>query len=716
LRGLIAAKVERHGASHEAVLRAKVVLGETLAAAACVSIISPTDGKLLRWGEVPTSDADAVLAEALDSVRGSELLLTSPIAKRTLSAYAGCLSQQGLFAKSAVLLRELLEAFVRRDGGYTKESFGSIDAGLGYQIQALANHTRKAGPEACMAGAELLRVHLTALRNHQDTGEYDLRRLYYETDARLFLSHCRRAEGGVLLEEAEVLARELVTERKFEWVVKSLLELLKVLEAQVAIGWDGAASAMEVCREAFCTEFVATINSSNGYGSDQLFGRQLSYIITDAGYHKDGSYRGGERQLCGIKLRFLQQRKMIERIEAMQRARLVTLRSTAPAQALLAHGRLLCLLLAQSKWDDANAELCELSASADMTDPIANDVNFVMSLRYCFRDADAKEPILTQGCEEAVLRHTVAAFQRQYTPDHPQAAKILRALCDASRALARFLLRTAADMGEAESMAGLCMSTSKNLLDLRRADGSDRDEVSHVLFLCTDSLEIRREVLHAEQKEARQQELEATLNELIVTLNAQLDLFKDETPEPSFRFRLAKSTVENRQGRRSEAELELAQLYKRKGNHAGARDLAQRIVSDSSSLPLVRARAMFLLAELHLSVYEQEPAAPLLDRLAAAEPLTSRASQLFSGMLHDQIPCKVWASAALEWSELQIALQLQENVLYGLGRNAEAEDVARKYEGIFGAWDDEDESEGEGEGGEGEGNGEGEGGEGESEG
>ena len=183
-----------------------------------------------------------------------------------------------------------------------------------------------------MAGAELLRVHLTALRNHQDTGEYNLCYFHYERDARLLLSHCRKAEGGVLLEEAEVLARELVTQRQHAWDLKPVLTLLKVLEAQVALGWDGAASAMEECREAFCTEFVATINSSHGYGSDKLFGGQLRDIILDAGYCRDGSYNcRGERQLCGIKLRFLQQRKMTERIEAMQRARLVTLRSTALA-------------------------------------------------------------------------------------------------------------------------------------------------------------------------------------------------------------------------------------------------------------------------------------------------------------------------------------------------------------------------------------------------
>jgi len=40
------------------------------------------------------------------------------------------------------------------------------------------------------------------------------------------------------------------------------------------------------------------------------------------------------------------------------------MRSTgAPVPALLAHGRLLGLLLTQGKWDEASAELCELSAS-----------------------------------------------------------------------------------------------------------------------------------------------------------------------------------------------------------------------------------------------------------------------------------------------------------------------------------------------------------------
>ena len=236
LRALVAANIERHGPDHAAVLSARVVLGETLAAAACVSMDSPTDGRLVRWGTVPTSDADAVLMEALASVRRSKLLLTSTAAARVLSAYAGCLSQQGLFARSAVLLRELLEAFVLQDGGYTDASFGSCEAGLGNQIQALARHTQKAGAEACMAGAELLRVHSTALRNYQDTGEYNLRLLYYEADARLLLSHCRRAEGGVLLAEAEVLARELVTQRKHAWDLAPLSKLLKVLEAQVALG------------------------------------------------------------------------------------------------------------------------------------------------------------------------------------------------------------------------------------------------------------------------------------------------------------------------------------------------------------------------------------------------------------------------------------------------------------------------------------------------
>ena len=705
LRALVAASIERHGPDHAAALSARVVLGETLAAAACVSMDSPTDGRLLRWGTVQTSDADAVLVEALASVRRSKLLLTSTAAARVLSAYAGCLSQQGLFARSAVLLRELLEAFVHQDGGYTNASFGCNDAGLGAQIQALARHTQKAGAEACMAGAELLRVHSTALRNYQDTGEYNLRRLYYEADARLLLSHCRRAEGGVLLAEAEVLARELVTQREHVLDLAPLSKLLKVLEAQVALGRDGATSAMEECREAICTELIATLNSADGYGGDQLLGK-MREIVTGVGYFRDGSSCSmenmGAHRLGGIKLRFLQERKIIEKIEAMQRARLVMMRSTgAPVPALLAHGRLLGLLLTQGKWDEASAELCELSASvsasvdvtADSWQPtLGDDVMSVLTLRHLFRDADAKEPILTQGCEEAVLRHRVAACQRQYTLDHPQAARILLALNKASQDLATLLLSTAADMGEAESMARLCATTAKALLGVRRAGGNDRDLVSNALFEYSFSLQKLVEVLRcdAKQNEPHLQELEATLNELIVTLTALLDLSNDKSMSTWNHV----DVVESYQGRRSEAELELAVLYKRQGNHAGARDLAQRIVSDSSTLPLVRARAMLFLVVFHVTE-DKDPEAPLLDRLAAAEPLTSRACGLLSGMLHDQIPCKRWTSTALEWSELESALKLHETILYGLDREAEAADVAIKYNEIFGASDDEGEDQSE---------------------
>ena len=454
-----------------------------------------------------------------------------------------------------------------------------------------------------------------------------------------------------------------------------------------------------------CTELVATLNSTDGYAGDQLLGIQMREIVSGIGYYSDGSSRSMEEKnahrLCGIKLRFLQPRKMIDQIEAMQRARLVMMRSTgAPVPALLAHGRLLGLLLTQGKWDEASAELCELSAlvsaTVDVTDTMADAVSSVLTLRCLFRDADFKEPILTQGCGKAVLRHRVAACQRQYTPDHPQAAKILLALSKASRDLATLLLSNAADMGEAESMTRLCATTAKALLGVRRAGGDDLDSVFHALSLCSFSLQNLVEVLRcdAEQNKPRLQELEATLNELIVTLTAQLDLCNEE-PLESLEF-----DVGSCQGRRSEAELELAVLYKRHGNRAGARNLAQRIVSDSSTLPLVRARAMLFLAVFHVTSEDEEPAAPLLDRLAAAEPLTSRACGLLSGMLHDQIPCTRWTSAALEWSELKSALQLHENVLYGLDREAEAADVARKYNEIFGSSDDEGEDQSEEEEGE----------------
>eukprot|EP00966_Prymnesium_polylepis_P301298 6961823-Prymnesium_polylepis.2 len=281
---------------------------------------------MLAWGEVTPTDADEVLTEALASVRRhpSEFPLTSELGRRISTAYAGCLAQRGLFTEAAVLLCEVLEAFVRQDGGYTAASWGG-DGGLGLQIQALAKYTRTAGPdegpEACTAMIGLLRVHTTALRNYTGDGEHNLRDLYYEDDAHLMLEHYRGAASVALLMEAESLARELATQRRFKFNLLPLAKLLEVLEAQVALGKEGAQSAVEECRALILTELIDQLEQPAPHlGERDLFGTTLD-LVTKVGFYHDGS--GGEQpwfSLCGIELRFLRQRGMLGQAEAMQRA------------------------------------------------------------------------------------------------------------------------------------------------------------------------------------------------------------------------------------------------------------------------------------------------------------------------------------------------------------------------------------------------------------
>ena len=722
LRALLAANIERHGPDHAAALSARVQLGEVLGAAACISFNPPNGARLLAWGAVPTSDADAVLALALASVRRSGLLLTSEIAVRVVAAYAGSLSQQGLFARGAVLLRELLEAFVHRDGGYTVANWGS-DGGLGPQIQVLASHTQNAVPEGCMAGVSLLRVHLAALRSHNAANPHsDLRSLYYQRGAQLLLSHCCNAGSEALLAEAEVLARELVTQRVHAWDLTPYSKLFQVIEAQVVLGREGATFALEECRETICMEVVATLNSTDVYGGDHLLGTQMRELVSRIGYFTDGSGKSQEQlgadRMCGIKLHFLRQHGMIERIESMQRERLdnacrtkdaTTLRipASVPRVALLAHGRLLGLLVTQGKWDETSSGLCELSAlvsaSVDATDKLAEDVDMILALlRNKFRSVDGNEPILLLGCEETVFRHRVAACQQQYASD-PQAARIQLLLIKASQDLTILLLSTAADVGEAESTARLCATTAKASLDALRASDVEqgkehihREKVDNGLLQYSSSLWQLTKVFRcdADPNGNRAQERVATLNELIVTLTARIDLPNNESLSLHM-GRIEESTVASCQGQRFEAEFDLVVLRQDQGDSAGARLLAKRLVDDSSTLPLVRARAMCLLAMSGLEEADaakaegEEPAPPLLDRLAEAEPLLSRACVLFSGMLHDQISCRCYRGDALEWSELEAAFDAHARILHDLGRDAEAANVVSRCHEVFGALDDD---------------------------
>ena len=119
---------------------------------------------------------------------------------------------------------------------------------------------------------------MAALRNSFMIGapiEHDLRRLYYEDDAKLLLSHCRRAAGGALLAEAETLARDLVATTTREWDLTHRVKLLKVLAAQADLGWAGKAAAVEEYRASLCDACVAQMNRADNpsHGHHHLFGR-----------------------------------------------------------------------------------------------------------------------------------------------------------------------------------------------------------------------------------------------------------------------------------------------------------------------------------------------------------------------------------------------------------------------------------------------------------
>ena len=321
LRAILDARRAAHGADDRRTIAAQIALGEVLAAAASVQPCEDhptTHVKTVGWGDVPHGDADAVLADALAAVRRAELPLTSALAVRTFSARAGWLSQRGIFADASSLLREVLEAFVVRDQGYTGESWGD-DNGLAYQIKAVVRHTRKQPPEseALLEGCRLLRAHVTALRNYNGDGEHDLRALYFQDDAKLLVSHLRRVAGGGLLDEAETLARELLANRTHAWELEQLAQLLKVLAAQAALGWDGKAAALQACRAELCSSLLDKINSRlHPYGADYLFG-SYDPMSGRVGYYPDGSGNDLDRavrSLFGFKPKFLREYGLIAEV------------------------------------------------------------------------------------------------------------------------------------------------------------------------------------------------------------------------------------------------------------------------------------------------------------------------------------------------------------------------------------------------------------------
>ena len=221
----------------------------------------------------------------------------------------------------------------------------------------------------------------------------------------------------------------------------------------------------------------------------------------------------------------------------------------------------------------------------------------------------------------------------------------------------------------------------------------------------------------------RPQETEATLFELVAVHNIRFEL--DLAVESSWAERWDQQAKENALGQRFEAELELASLRIKMGSQAVAGyQLAYNLIDDSSASPLVRARAMVCLAEMHLGqqaamtagveeeAAEKETRLPAVEEAAAseniewaaptndpeAERLLNRASVLLSGILNGQLPCTRWSAPAIEWYELYECFVMHANVLDRLGRVEQASEVRAKADEIFEESEDGEE-EGEGEGG-----------------
>ena len=342
------------------------------------------------------------------------------------------------------------------------------------------------------------------------------------------------------------------------------------------------------------------------------------------------------------------------------------------------------------------------SIDLDVTDRLFDDVNGcygILHLKY--RSADAKETIVSTSCLEAFLRHGVSACERQYSRDHPEAEKYRDALIKATEELTKLLVE-ANRKDDAESVARLCVATAKAALDAVSAsnvhdDNWKRHDLEMAIHHYSRALRLLQAIL---QDEA---EYEASLVEYIAALTAYIEL---PTETSHFNWNGVSVGVAFL-NLRFEAQLNLAVLRMKIGKHAEAQNLAQTLV-DSKASPLIRARAMILFAgskmvqakQEHASSSEDIETGPAWARAAEeVEPLVSRACVLFSGVLNEEIECRIWGAEQADWEELYECLNMHGHILHRLGREEEEANVAKKLE-EFERWydeesEDEDEEQGE---------------------
>ena len=121
-------------------------------------------------------------------------------------------------------------------------------------------------------------------------------------------------------------------QRRHERNLFPFTKLLEVLEAQVALGKEGAQSAVDECRELILKEIIDQL-AQPALHSGELFGPMFD-LVTQIGFHRDGSgHDDSYHSLYCIGLPFLRQRGMLEQAEAMQRA-IVERQSLVQAQSI----------------------------------------------------------------------------------------------------------------------------------------------------------------------------------------------------------------------------------------------------------------------------------------------------------------------------------------------------------------------------------------------
>ena len=408
-----------------------------------------------------------------------------------------------------------------------------------------------------------------------------------------------------------------------------------------------------------------------------------------------------------------------EQLEARQRALCEECRARASElpeaerEVHKAQGRLVKLLLVQGHYDAAMDELSALvmaiDASLGVTDEFAKDaLRELLVMHGMYRSAEARETICTTEQWQAALRHrvdvclqsargdadaTAGATELEHLQSLPQA--VLVALNHALQDLVKLrgndfeslmtMWTMAAQAWENACSASAEPDPERHWNALERARAMRLDTLATLHYLKFD--------------EARQPEYEAALIEQLALISTMLS-----HPSPHrYLEAMGRGRVNSLSGRQGVLSLLLAQTQMKSGRCDEARRLAQKLVDDGDGSPLVRARAMVLLAASSLAeaatAAQSEDESSRAAALSRAEPLLSRASVLLTGMLEEEVHFSYWGrdisygAVALEWEELWTCFTMHEFVLVGLGHEEAAGVVQARRLSMFDGWETGEEGE-----------------------